>query len=163
MGAEHERPMEVGRTFKRRAPLLAWSLGLVVLAGLVYWQTDDPRVPHTSALNAVFDARWLVAGARLLVGVTVVYLLLSIGVRVRNRQWVRSAGPVITDAGPAQAIAEDQEDLQQQLSEAKATIDDLTVRLDRSLEARQALLGTMDEPRNSGQDEVPGQGSERHA
>jgi hypothetical protein len=162
MVAEDEPRMEAG-TLRRRGPLVAWSLGLVVLAGLVYWQTDDPHVPHSSALNAVFDARWLVAGARLLVGVTVVFLLLSIGVRIHNRQWVRSAGPVVTDAGPAQAIAEDQQDLQQQLSEAKATIDDLTERLDRSLEARQALLGTMDEPRNSGQDEVPGEGSERHA
>jgi hypothetical protein len=134
----------------KRGPLLAWCVGLVALGALLYWQTDDPHLRHSSAVNAVFDARWLVAGTRLLIAVAVGYLLLSVGVRIRNGQWVRSAGPVVTDAGPAQAIAEDQEDLQQQLSEAKATIDDLTERLDRSLQARQALLGTMGEPRDSG-------------
>ena len=120
--------------------LVAWTLGLVLLAAISYGTTPDPEITHSSALNAVFDSRWLVAGARLLLGVTIAYLLLSIGVRIKKRQWVRSAGPVETDASAAQDLADDQEDLQQQLKEAKKTIDDLTKRLDRSSGARKVWL-----------------------
>ena len=118
---------------RRNGPLVAWVVGLVVLAGLVYWRTDEPHLRHSSALNAVFDARWLVAGSRLLAAVVLVYLLVSIGVRVHKGQWVRSAGSLDTDATPAQVIADDREELRHQLVVAKATIDDLTDRLERSL------------------------------
>ncbi|MDX6300326.1 MAG: hypothetical protein QOF53_1540 [Nocardioidaceae bacterium] len=120
---------------RRNGPLIAWVVGLVVLASLVYWRTDEPHLRHSSALNAVFDARWLVAGSRLLAAVVLVYLLISIGVRVHKGQWVRSAGSLDTDATPAQVIADDREELRRQLVAAKGTIDDLTDRLERSLTA----------------------------
>jgi hypothetical protein len=135
---------------RKNGPLVGWLVGLLVLGAVVYAGTDDPRIRHTSALNAVFDARWLVAGARRLALVAVVYLLLSIGVRVQKGQWVRSAGSVDTDASPAQALADDREDLQHQLVEAKATIDDLTERLGRSLAVREASLATMKTSRGRG-------------
>jgi hypothetical protein len=129
---------------------LAAALAVVVLAWLVYAGTGDPHIRHTSALNAVFDARWMVSGARLLAVVATVYLLASVGVRVRRGQWVRSAGSVVTDTSAAQALADDREDLQHQLVEAKATIDDLTERLGRSLAAREESLATMGTSRGSG-------------
>jgi hypothetical protein len=144
---------------RKNGPLVGWLVGLVVLGAVVYAGTDDPRIRHTSALNAVFDARWLVSGARLLALVAVVYLLLSIGVRVQKGQWVRSAGSVDTDASPAQALADDREGLQHQLVEAKATIDDLTERLGRSLAVREASLATMETSRGRGQ-QAPDPGEE---
>jgi hypothetical protein len=125
--------MPAGEWPRRNGPLIAWTVGLLVLAALVYWRTAEPHLRHSSALNAVFDARWLVAGSRLLAGVVLVYLLVSIGVRVHQGQWVRSAGSLDTDATPAQVMADDREDLRHQLVAAKATIDDLTDRLERSL------------------------------
>jgi hypothetical protein len=144
---------------RKNAALLAWSVGLVLLAAVVYAATDDPRIRHTSALNAVFDARWVVSGARLLALVAMVYLLVSIGVRVQRGQWVRSAGSVDTDASPAQALADDRDLLQHQLEEAKTTIDDLTERLGRSLAAREASLASMESSRGTGQ-QAPGAGEE---
>ena len=146
---------------------VAWGLGFVLLAALMYAVTKPPQLRPTSMLNAVFDTRWMIAGARLLTVVAIAYLLISIAVRVEKRQWVRSAGPVSTDATPIQAIADSQEDLQLDLREAKRVIDDLTRRLDRSLVARQALLdrvrASVDqrEP-TSEQEPNPDEGAEGH-
>lgn len=129
--------MPAGEWPRRNGPLIAWVVGLLVLAVLVYAGTGEPHLRHTSALNAVFDARWLVAGSRLLAAVVLVYLLASIGVRVHRRQWVRSAGSLDTDPSPAQVMADDRERLQQQLVEARATIDDLSGRLEEDLAAVQ--------------------------
>src|SRR5215213_3733136 len=129
------------RSSRRRAVLIGYGILVVALGVVVYWQTEDPVLPHTSAFNAVLDARWLVASGRLLVAVTIGYLLVSLGVRVRNGQWARSAGPVTTDPPPAQELADSQRRLAAELEDAKLTIDDLTQRLDRSLEARERLLG----------------------
>jgi hypothetical protein len=128
--------VDSGGYVKKYGPVVGWTLCLVLLAVLTFWRTDEPHLRHSSALNSIFDARWLIAGARLLIGVTLVYVLLSIGVRIQKGQWVRSAGSLETDAGPAQAIADSQQDLQQALGVAKATTDDLAMRLDRSLEVR---------------------------
>jgi hypothetical protein len=71
--------------------------------------------------------------------VTVAYLLVSLGVRVRNGQWARSAGPVTTDP-PAQELADNQRAVEEELRQARNRIDDLTRRLDRSLGERERLL-----------------------
>lgn len=103
--------------------------------GVTYGLTPEPSIKHTTALNAILDARLLIAAGRLLILVGIAYLLASIVVRVHRGQWVRGAGPVETDA-PAQALVDDQEDLQQQLEEAKVTIDDLRERLARCLDGK---------------------------
>jgi len=131
------------RSSRRRAVLIGYGILVVALGVVVYWQTEDPVLPHTSAFNAVLDARWLVASGRLLVAVTIGYLLVSLGVRVRNGQWARSAGPVTTDPPPAQELADSQRELEARLEKAKLTIEDLTQRLDRSLDARERLLESM--------------------
>lgn len=142
--------MPIGTFLSRHRLPIGWGLGLLALAALSYATTGDPHLRHTSAVNAIFDARWLVAGARLLAALVMLYLLGSIGVRVHRHQWVRSAGSVDTDPAPAQAIADDRVELQQQLANAKRTIDDLAERLDRSLADRTASRASMETARGSG-------------
>lgn len=137
--------MPSGDVVRRSWPLAAWLVGFVVAGVLVYLSTGEPHVRHTSALNTVFDARWLMAAARLLAIVVIAYLLASIAIRVTRGQWVRSAGSLSTDAAAARAITEDQRELQQRLHEADRTIDDLKDNLARSLEDRRALLARLDE------------------
>jgi hypothetical protein len=132
--------MVVTGSSRRRAVLVGYGALVLVLGVIVYWRTDEPGLPHTPALNALLDTRWLVASGRLLVAVTIGYLLVSLGVRVRNGQWARSAGPVTTDPPPAQELADSQRELEARLERAKLTIEDLTQRLDRSLDARERLL-----------------------
>jgi hypothetical protein len=133
-----------GGYLKRSAPLLASLTGLVVAAGFVYATTEAPHIRHTSALNTVFDTRWLVAAGRLLAVTVIAYLLASIAVRVTRGQWVRSAGSLTTDVAATRAITEDQRELQQRLREADQTIDALKANLARSLEDRRALLARME-------------------
>jgi type VI protein secretion system component VasK len=140
--------------------LAGWVVALALLAAVVYAGTATPHLRHDSALDTVFDARWLIAGARLLALVAVLYLLASIAVRVQHGQWVRSAGSVVTDATTAEAIAADREDLQRQLVAAKSTIDDLTGRLDRSLATREASLAGSMETSPEVRSPDPGEGSE---
>lgn len=120
----------------RSVALVAVALGVGASAlAVTYGLTPKPSIEQTSALNAIFDARLVIAAARLLVLAGIAYMLASIVVRVQRGQWVRGAGPVETDA-PAQALVDDQEDLQQQLEDAKRTIDDLRDRLARCLEGQ---------------------------
>ncbi len=137
--------MSVDDVVRRSRPLIAWLVGFVVVAVLVYATTEDPHIRHSSALNTVFDTRWLVAAARLLAIAVIGYLLASIAVRVSRNQWVRSAGSVDTDVSAARAITDDQRELQQRLHEADTTIEDLRQRLARSLADRRALLASMGE------------------
>src|SRR3954470_6604168 len=107
--------MVTTRSSRRRAVLSGYAILVVALGVAIYVQTDDPTLPHTSAFNAVLDTRWLVASGRLLLAVTIGYLLVSLGVRVRNGQWARSAGPVTTDPPPAQELADSQRELESRL------------------------------------------------
>ena len=134
-------------------------LVLVALAVSVYVVTDEPAIQHSSALNTVFDTRWMIAGARLLAVATMVYVLASIAVRANRGQWVRSAGPVDTDA-PTQAIADDQEDLQEQLRLANGLIADLDEELRQARATIQALSGILDDRRAKSQGGSPGGGTE---
>ena len=108
----------------------------------MYAVTEAPEIGHTSALNAAFDARWMIAGTRLLAVVATGYLLASIVVRVHRGQWVRSAGSLEADT-PTQDVVDDQEDLQEQLRVAQATIADLEEQLAQSRSMIQALSGTV--------------------
>jgi uncharacterized membrane protein YraQ (UPF0718 family) len=129
--------------FKRSWPPLLAGVAVVVAYLATLWGTPPTHIEHGTALNAVFDARWLVAAARLLVAVTIAYLLASIVVRVHRGQWVRNAGPLQTDAA-TQAITEDREALVTELADAKATIDDLRAKLTRSLLAREELVDSIE-------------------
>jgi hypothetical protein len=119
--------------------VLAAVAGFVVL--LV--TTPAPHLRHDSTVDAIFDSRWLVAGARLLIGVAMAYLLASIGVRVWRRQWVRSAGSIDTDASTVR-LADDRAALRRQLAESQKTIDVLRQRLQETLDAGQAAVATME-------------------
>ena len=57
-------------------------------------------------------------------------------------------------------MVDSQQDLQKELHDAKATIDDLTARLIRSLESTQASLASVSEPDQIGHGGVPSQRSE---
>jgi hypothetical protein len=122
--------------------LAAGVVGVVAFV-LVLLATPAPGLRHTSALNALFDSRWLLAGARLVVAVAMLYLLASIAVRVWHRQWVRSAGSIETDASAAR-VSDDREDLMRQLDASKETIDVLQSRLEDSVAARAELLATLE-------------------
>jgi hypothetical protein len=124
-------------------------VGVAVLLG-----TDEPRMAHTSALNAVFDSRWMVAGARLLALLLLVYTVASLGVRVSRGEWARSVGPVATDAT---GLIESQEDLQEQLDAARATIEDLRLRLKSSDDRYLDLVARM-EPPDVGDEDHPEDG-----
>jgi hypothetical protein len=102
----------------------AWAGAFVVLAVVMYLLTSTPHIRHSSAINAAFDARWMIAGTRLIVVAAAGYLLASIAVRVRRGQWVRGAASVETDTS-TQDVVDDQADLQERLREAQRVIADL--------------------------------------
>lgn len=135
----------VGRWLARAWWLLVLSaLGVAVVAW-TYWRTGEPRIPHSSALNAAFDSRLLIAGARVLVGAGIGYLLLSIGVRVRRGHWVRNAGPFQADSSRStQEVADSQQQLLRDAQDARRQIEDLQARLSRSLDAQRDLLAIID-------------------
>jgi hypothetical protein len=122
--------------------LVAAAVAVVAFV-LVLLSTPAPRLRHTSALNALFDSRWLLAGARLVVAVAILYVLASIAVRVWHQQWVRSAGSIETDASAAR-VSDDREELKRQLDASKETIEELQARLQDSVAARAELLATLE-------------------
>jgi uncharacterized protein YlxW (UPF0749 family) len=128
--------------------LITWSVVAVVLGGGLVLATDEPRIRHTSALDSIFDSRWMIAGGRLLAAVLLVYLVASVGVRIKHGEWVRRAGPVETDT---QQIVDSQENLQERLEEAEATIRDLSQRLSELNSEYDDALATIEVLRGSGQ------------
>ena len=140
-----------------RAGWVACAAVTAAALAAAWWLTEDPSLEHDSAIDALFDSRLLIGWSRLLVLAAVVYLLASVVVRVTRGQWARGAGPVETDA-PTQALADDQADLQAQLLDARATIDDLQDRLTRCLEARVDATATMGPPRDTASGDARDQG-----
>lgn len=140
----------IGAWFKRAWFLLVASAVLIAAIAWVYGTTADPGLSHSSALNVVFDSRLMIAGARVLMGAGVAYLLLSIIVRVKRGHWVRAAGPFQTDEGSGKKFAGSQATLLGQLQEAEETIEDLKERLAHSLAARRDLLVTLNQSRKRG-------------
>ncbi|QIG42864.1 hypothetical protein G5V58_08855 [Nocardioides anomalus] len=126
----------------RRGQFAAVAALGVLLFAAVYLHTDEPDISHDSAWDAVFDSRVLVAGSRLLVGVVIIYVLISVAVRARRGQWVRGAGPVETDA-PAQRFIDSSDELRRQLREARGTIEQLQERLGDSARQREELLARL--------------------
>lgn len=112
--------------------LVAWATTVVVLGVVLVVVTDDPHLAHTSALASIFDSRWMIAGARLLAATALLYVVASVGVRIGRGEWVRSIGPVDTDA---ERLVSSQELLRERLEAAEATNADLLEQLQKS-EAR---------------------------
>jgi len=52
-----------------------------VLGGTVL-VPQEPRLPHTSVLNVLFDSRWVIAGVRLVALAAAFSLLMSLVVRI---------------------------------------------------------------------------------
>jgi hypothetical protein len=144
---------------KNPAWLIGWIVALLAGATVMYALTDDPRITHSSALNAVFDTRWMVAATRLVVIVLGLYLVASVAVRVRRGEWAKSVGPIDSQTQEeAQTLSEAQQAVQQRLAAAQETISDLTYRLKvsddliRQLNVRGAELGgtTSERPTKGG-------------
>src|SRR4051812_2730370 len=125
----------------------AWAGGFVVSAVVMYLLTGNPHIRHSSAVNAAFDARWMIAGTRLVLFAAAAYLLASIAVRVRRGQWVRSAASVETDT-PTQDVVDDQEHLQERLRQAQLVIAELEGQVAQFRSMIQELAGATVE--NSG-------------
>jgi hypothetical protein len=86
--------------------LLIGVVILLVAKGL--YPADLPESRHPDFVDNVFDNRGVLWAARLLLvsaaGVLAVggiFIVLSIGVRVKNREWLRRAGPFEISEGPA--------------------------------------------------------------
>jgi len=126
--------------------LVTWSVVVIGLGGWLVVSTDEPRIRHSSALDSMFDSRWMIAGGRLLAAALLVYVIASVGVRMKHGEWVRRAGPVETDT---QQIVDSQENLQERLEEAQATILDLSQRLSRLNTEYDDALATIEELRGS--------------
>lgn len=111
---------------------LALAAATVALGVVIFVATKDPRLPHDSVLDVVFDTRWMVAGARLVVVVAGIYLLVSVGVRISRGQWARSAAGVSTDV---QEIDRGAESLRDAAAGAQEEIDELKGQLEKSTAA----------------------------
>lgn len=123
-----------------------WVAIVLALAAAMYALTASPAIDHSSALNAAFDARWMIAGTRLLAVAATAYLLASIVVRVHRGQWVRSAGTVEADQDSTQNVVDDQEDLQEQLRAAQDVIQDLEGQLAQADTTIAALRDRLSDP-----------------
>ena len=117
---------------RHRGRGIALTAGIVLLGAVILQATGDPRLPHDSVLDVLFDTRWMVAGARLVMVVAGIYLLTSVGVRMSRGQWARSAGGVSTDV---QEIDRGAESLRDAAAEAQAEIDGLKDQLEKSTAA----------------------------
>lgn len=125
---------------RRNGRGLALGAGIVVIAVLIFAVTGDPQLPHDSVLDVVFDTRWMVAGARLVVAVAGLYVLVSVGVRISRGQWARSAAGVSTDV---QEIDRGAESLRDAAADAQEEIDELKDQLEKTTAALDDL-GNLD-------------------
>jgi hypothetical protein len=125
----------------------------------MYLVTGTPHIRHSSAVNAAFDTRWMIAGTRLVVVAAAGYLLASIAVRVHRGQWVRSAASVETDT-PTQDVVDDQEALQERLREAQRVIADLEGQVAQFRSMIQELTGDTVESSGASTGRDPDEGLE---
>lgn len=127
-GAVSNDPIEWIKKHQRAMAVIA---GTVALGIYIFATTDEPELGRTSALNAVFDSRYMVAGGRTVGALLALYVAVSVAARVQQGQWVKSVGPVNTDVQEdMQSVADSQEDLQQELTSARKTIQRLTARIE---------------------------------
>lgn len=134
--------MRSAEEVRRNGRGITLTVAILALGSAIYLATGDPKLPHDSVLDVVFDTRWMVAGARLVVVVAGIYVVVSAAVRIARGQWAKSAGVVSADvqeiAGRAEVLREvavdaqgEIDDLRDQLEKSTAALDDLD-NLDRS-------------------------------
>jgi hypothetical protein len=92
----------------------ATGIGLLVVTGVAFtllvkglYPVDLPESHDPDFLDTVFDNRGVVWAARLLLvsaaGVLAcggIFIVLSIGIRIKNGEWLRRAGPFEISEGP---------------------------------------------------------------
>lgn len=148
---------EWANSHKRAVVVLARTIGLGVW---LFATTGEPRIQHSSALSAVFDSRWMIAGVRTIGAVLALYIAVSVAARVQQGQWVKSVGPVATDVqGEMQSVADSQQDLQQKLASAQRTIQRLTARIEATDVLVAQLVASL-EQRGGGTPRTPEQGEQ---
>lgn len=115
---------------RRRTLLIGLALVVVLLVGALVLVPDRaPALKHSSVLNALFDSRAVIGGTRLVALVGALYLLLSIVVRIEQDQWLKHVGPADVAGRQIEDVADDREELRNQLGDANATIHSLRQQL----------------------------------
>lgn len=104
---------------KRR--IVGWAFflaicGAVALLAKGLYPADLPESPNPDFIDNVFDNRGVLWAARLLLvsaaGVLAfggIFIVVSIGIRMRNREWLRRAGPFEISEGEASVAEGDAE------------------------------------------------------
>jgi hypothetical protein len=131
----------------------ATGIGLLVVAAVAItllvkglYPVDLPESHDPDFLDTVFDNRGVVWAARLLLvsaagvlGFGGVFIVLSIGIRIKNGEWLRRAGPFEISEGPV-GQAEGEVDFWRRAAEAsEAKASELQDKLKRADESIQAL------------------------
>jgi hypothetical protein len=125
-------------------------LGLVLLARALY-PVDLPASTNPDFIDTIFDNRAVVWGARLLLvsGAAVlafggIFIVVSIGIRMKNREWLRRAGPFEISEGAVSEIQDQVEFWRQSALADQAEVAALTKRLGESADLIQNLHDTVD-------------------
>lgn len=137
--------------FGRHRVLLLLGASLVVLgAGSWLLAPSDVEVDRTSVLGLLLGDAWVVGALRTVAVAGLLFLLASIAARASAGEWVRRVGPVDVSSD-VEAVAADGDQLQQQLDDARGTIQ----RLEEELEAAVALLDEVTDTRGAGDARAP--------
>lgn len=109
-------------------------LGLAILLGLSIRALIPPRPPQfedPTFLEAVFDSRFAITCARVLVLAATVYVVFSVIALIRRGQWLVGAGPFKVSES-VRAIEREREQADESLNQAIATIIDLERQLEET-------------------------------
>lgn len=121
--------------------LAAFAIIVATPAAFTYivWKSDPGTItPSADAgyLDLIFSNRWVVWSARLMLYVAAfallmlgIYIVASIVTRIKNRQWLRSAGGFHADVGQLQADLSYVDDLLELVDEAQTEKDQLADKL----------------------------------
>jgi uncharacterized alpha-E superfamily protein len=130
--------------------LVGGGIAAAILTVFLVCTTAKPHLQHSNAINAVFDASYMVAGSRVLAIAVFGWGLASIGVRIERGQWIRTVGPVTADAQEgAEDLVVNQTALQKLLEGAESRIADLEIRLQESDRRSIDLLATIEKRRDN--------------
>lgn len=119
----------VDRVLRRWGSVAAFLAAGFAAVFLLMPQTQ-PRLRHSSVLDAVFDTRWMIGVGRLVILAGTVYALTSVAVRITRGQWLSKAGPLEAETN-VQDVVDDRERLRVRLAEAQEIIDVLTGEIGR--------------------------------
>jgi hypothetical protein len=113
-------------------------LGVALLAKGLY-PVNLPPSPNPDFIDTIFDNRAVIWAARLLLvsGAAVLafggtFIVVSIGIRMRNGEWLRRAGPFEISEGAVSEIQDQVEFWRQTALDGREEVTDLTQRLERS-------------------------------